>query len=140
MGTDRGASLNKLLSSKHVLFQQLPLRSQGLQRDSGYSRSHSSSPEPEAQKKEGSEGAGKQGSEQERSHLTHPHLVPGSPALDLVQQLSLCASTEKSTPTPPPTPWCRECYADRLTNTICLTVAFDSLPPVYNSLRWSKVR
>lgn len=59
------------------------------------------------------------------------------PVLYLMQHLS-CASPEKSTLIPPPTPWCGKCYTDRLMITICSAVLFDSLPPAYNSLRWSK--
>lgn len=137
MGMDRGASLNKLeLQKTPLAISTLAVlrTSAGLWvRQIPQQQSRDWSPE------EGSRySAGKPGSKQEHSHLTHQHLVQDGPVLYVVQHLSLCASAEKSTPIPPPTPWCRKCYTDRLTNTICFAVAFDSLPPACNSLRWSK--
>lgn len=60
---------------------------------------------------------------------------PGAVSGAASEPLCLCRGAY---PIIPPTRWRRKCYTDRLMNTICLTAAFDSLPPAYNSLRWSK--
>lgn len=101
-GMDRGASLNKLLSSQITPLETstpaVPRASAGpWMQQIPQQQSRDWSP------KEGSGySVGKRGTEQEHSHLGHQHLVQDSPVLYLVQHLSLCACVEEPTPSSHP--------------------------------------